>query len=199
VTAIRPIVLAFEALGVRYYIGGSVASSTHGVSRSTIDADIVADLKQDHVDRFCDMLGNDYYVEADTIREAIGRRDSFSVIFTPSMYKVDIFMVGNLFERCIMERSKPYQINANDTESRFIMATAEDIVLHKPVWFRTGGEVSERQWLDVLNVLKVQAGQLDEAYLDEWADALDVTRLLHKAHRRRNCDGPDHQGVAWTI
>lgn len=181
VTAIKPVVFALEALGVGYYIGGSVASSTHGVSRSTIDADLVADLKQDHVDRFCDLLGEEYYAEPEAIRDAIRHRGSFNIIYKPTMYKVDIFMVNSLFERRIMERSKPYQINEQDSNSRFILATAEDIVLHKLVWFRMGGGVSERQWLDVLNVLKVQAGQLDEAYLDEWADALDVTRLLRKA------------------
>ncbi len=40
--AIVPVAEAFEALGVPYYVGGSVASSAHGVSRSTLDIALVA-------------------------------------------------------------------------------------------------------------------------------------------------------------
>ena len=60
-------------------------------------------------------------------------------------------------------------------------ASPEDTVLAKLEWYRKGGEVSDRQWRDLLGVLKVQGETLDRAYLDHWAGELDVSDLLHRA------------------
>jgi hypothetical protein len=61
------------------------------------------------------------------------------------------------------------------------VASAEDTILAKLEWYRSGGEVSERQWLDVLGVLKVQAGWLDIHYLRNMAAELGVDDLLERA------------------
>jgi hypothetical protein len=47
--ATEPVVNAFESLNVSYYIGGSVASSSYGMARATMDVDIIADIKPHHV------------------------------------------------------------------------------------------------------------------------------------------------------
>jgi hypothetical protein len=47
--ALDPVADAFEALGVDYRVGGSVASSALGVARTTLDIDLVADLRAVHV------------------------------------------------------------------------------------------------------------------------------------------------------
>ncbi len=60
-------------------------------------------------------------------------------------------------------------------------ATPEDILLHKLTWYKAGGEVSDRQWNDILGVLKVQGDQLDMVYLKGWAEKLTVLKLLLKA------------------
>jgi hypothetical protein len=59
--------------------------------------------------------------------------------------------------------------------------SAENTVLSKLEWFRAGGEVSERQWWDVVGILRAQAHGLDEAYLDRWAVTLGVADLLERA------------------
>jgi hypothetical protein len=41
--------------------------------------------------------------------------------------------------------------------------------------------VSDRQWNDILGVLKVQGTNLDMAYLQRWAAALKVSDLLERA------------------
>ena len=58
VAALRPVADALEALGVRYYLGGSVASSAHGIARASLDADIIAALEPDHVDALATRLGS---------------------------------------------------------------------------------------------------------------------------------------------
>ena len=57
----------------------------------------------------------------------------------------------------------------------------EDIILSKLEWYRMGGGVSERQWRDVLGVLKVQGERLDHAYMQRMAAELGVADLLERA------------------
>jgi hypothetical protein len=92
VRALAPVVEALDALGRRYRVGGSVASSALGVPRSTIDVDIVCELRDPDVDRFVDALAPAYYVDADMIHDAIRRRASFNVVHLETMMKVDVFV-----------------------------------------------------------------------------------------------------------
>ena len=50
VSALTPVAETFDALGVRFFLGGSVASSAHGIARASLDADVVAALEPEHVD-----------------------------------------------------------------------------------------------------------------------------------------------------
>ncbi len=179
--ALDPVADAFEALGVSYRVGGSVASSALGVARTTLDIDLVADLRATHVAPFVERLQADYYVDADMIHDAIRRRSSFNVIHLATMMKVDVFVLGaRPFDRVAFARviSEPL---GDDRERSFPLTTAEDIVIHKLDWYRRGGCVSERQWADVLGVLKLQGDALDRAHLAHWASELGVTDLLERA------------------
>ena len=59
----------------------------------------------------------------------------------------------------------------------------EDILLQKLRWYRRGGEVSDRQWRDILGIVRVQGARLDLAYLRKNAPVLDVADLLERALR----------------
>ena len=54
-------------------------------------------------------------------------------------------------------------------------------MLHKLRWFRDGGEVSDRQWSDVLGVLRVQGRALDLDHMRTWATVLGVGDLFERA------------------
>ena len=80
-----------------------------------------------------------------------------------------------------MRRCVPQTYGSADAPATLHVASPEDVVLAKLAWLRAGGGVSERQWRDVLGVLRVQAGALDRAYLDRWARELAVDDLLARA------------------
>jgi hypothetical protein len=170
-----------DAMDVPYVIGGSVASTVHGLIRTTVDVDLVADLRPDNVAPLIAALSDQFYVDEPTVREAIARRSSFNLIHLQSMVKVDVFLPGNrAFDRQQLARRIAQPVGPDPDETLWIL-TAEDVILAKLDWFRQGGEVSERQWRDVLGVVKLQGERLDLAYLRRWATALNVADLLEKA------------------
>lgn len=145
----------FDDLAVPYLVGGSLASSVYGVPRATQDVDLVADIRAEHVDRFTTHLQGDFYVDADMIRDAIARRASFNVVHLPTMFKADIFVLrADAWSREEMRRARVElpSIDARDVSIRF--ATPEDTLLHKLIWYKLGNEVSDRQWSDILGVLR---------------------------------------------
>lgn len=172
---------ALEALGVPYMIGGSLASAVYGVARSTLDVDLVADLKMDLAEPLANALRDAFYVDVESIRDAIQRRSSFNLIHLETMFKVDVFVLKRRpYDQAEFDR-RTEQVVAAEPERSACVASAEDTALTKLEWYRLGGEGSERQWRDVLGVLRAQEGQLDLAYLRMWAPELGVADLLERA------------------
>ena len=170
-----------EKIGVHYFIGGSLASTMHGMVRTTQDADIVAELHTEHISPFTEALKDDFYIDDEMIADAVTRRASFNIIHRDSMFKVDVFIPRQRnFDEMQLSRARRETLS-RDPESQAFVATAEDILLAKLEWFRMGGEVSERQWRDVLGVIKVKASALDVEYLRSMAKEIKVDDLLERA------------------
>ena len=181
-TAAGPVAEAFENLGIHYYIGGSVASSVYGIARSTMDVDMVSNLKPKHVRSLVTMLESSYYIDEDMILAAIRSGSSFNLIHLETMLKIDVFIVKNEpYDIEAFKRRRRDTLNEENETVEFYLASPEDIILNKLGWYRLGGGVSERQWNDVLGVLKVQRESLDKSYLRFWAMELKLKDLLEKA------------------
>jgi hypothetical protein len=180
VAALEPLVSALEKLGVRYRVGGSVASSALGVPRSTLDVDISCELERPQARAFVTSLGAAYYADEGMVLEAIASRASFNVIHLATMLKVDVFIRKDTpFERASFERVVQKQLESGGRS--FDFTSAEDIILHKLLWYELGERVSERQWQDVVGVIAVQRASLDVSYLRRWAASLNVEELLERA------------------
>lgn len=175
------VVAVLDELGVAYLLGGSLASSLHGIPRTTQDADLVADLGPQDVVQLVERLRASFYIDDERVRDAIRRRAAFNVIHLATMTKVDIFLLKHdPLSRSEMERRQRIALPGGDGASLWV-ASAEDIVIQKLAWFTLGGGISERQWHDVLGVLKVRRGQLDLDHLRSSATEARVDGLLRKA------------------
>ena len=146
-----------------------------------MDVDLIAGLRLEHVESLVQMLGEAFYMDAGAIREAIRHRRSFNVIHLETMFKVDVFVRKQRpFDQAQFER-RLLQTLTTDPERVVYVASAEDTILTKLEWYRMGGEISDRQWNDVLNVIKIQGEQLDRDYLRRWAAQLGIADLLERA------------------
>lgn len=171
----------FEELGVAYLIGGSLASTLYGMVRTTQDSDIVAEMRLEHVQPFVSALQDEFYVDEEMIADAIARNSSFNIIHRETMFKVDVFIPHpRPFLQSQLARAQR-QVFSFESEVSAKFASPEDTILSKLEWYRMGGEVSDRQWRDVLGVLKTRAGELDLDYLRKWAHELKIGDLLESA------------------
>ncbi len=177
-TALK-VVHILELLEVPYLIGGSLASSTHGLARATADADLLADLKSNQIDDFVDAVESEFYVSKESIIDALQRRSSFNLIDYSSGFKIDIFIPKNRnFDH--MQFSNRVQIAVSPNDKAFF-ASAEDTVIAKLEWYRLGNEVSDRQWNDILGVIKMQESKLDFEYMKDMTKELGISQLLERA------------------
>lgn len=182
-----PIVVALEVARILerqripYVIGGSVASTLYGEPRATMDVDFAVQLDLGQVDSLATSLAADFYVQPDTMRDAVVRRSMFNVIRRGAMLKVDMHVrppEGIYAEE--IRRARRLRLRV-DPEGFAAVATPEDTILQKLRWYQLGDHVSDRQWRDVLGDLKVVGGDLDRPYLARWAAHLGLTRLLERA------------------
>jgi hypothetical protein len=174
---------ALEVCGVRYLVGGSLASAVSGEPRSTLDVDLVVDLAEDRIEPLVAALGGEFHVDPDALRRAVRQCSSANLVHYGTSTKVDLFVMGGspLDEEQMSRRQRV--IVSRDPERHLYVYTPEDILLQKLRWYRLGDEVSDRQWRDVLGIVLVQGEALDDIYLRRGANVFGVTDLLDRALR----------------
>lgn len=169
---------ALEQCGIEYTLGGSVATSLQGEPRSTNDIDFAVRLTEAGVQRLVETLGPDFEVDEEALVEAIRLRRSTNIFHLPSMTKIDLFVRGaEAFD--VSEFSRRVRVELQPPDGLYV-ASAEDNLLRKLRWFRMGGETSDRQWRDVLGLVRVAGHSLDLGYLRQWATSLGVSDLLER-------------------
>src|SRR6266852_1149536 len=178
--AMIPVIEAFECLGIRYYLSGSIACSVYGLPRGAQDIDFLADIQFEHVCPLIDHLQAAYTINEQIVRYALAQRSVFSLLHLSSLVKVDVMLPrGTAFDSLVSQRAQ--QLSLIDGYQPIWIASPEDVVLMRLEWYRDCGANADDQWNDMLGVLKVQAPSLDLTYLRHVAPTLNVSGLLEQA------------------
>jgi hypothetical protein len=170
-----------DFLNIPYYVSGSVASSLQGGVRFTEDLDMAIEIELDQVQFLIDALSQDFYISETAVYEAIeGVTNSFNVIHLQTTEKADIFISRKTdFDLNKMSRRQLYI--SNDPAQAFYVCSPEDTILQKLIRFQMADFQSQKQWRDILGVLKLQREILDLSYLSLWSQNLGVKESLLKA------------------
>jgi hypothetical protein len=178
----RFVLRALDRLGIAYAVGGSVASSIHGAGRMTRDADITVEPFSGREAVFVTAFpAPEFYLSADAVRDALRTSSTFNILHPATGYKIAFFVRKNEpFEQAAFARREPHPMPDAPDEPVQIHSP-EDTVLFKLRWYRIGGEVSDKQWGDIIGVMKTRGDRLDAAYLDKWASEIGVKDLLDRA------------------
>lgn len=173
-----------DTLSIPYYVGGSIASSAHGEPRSTLDADIAIAIREDRLEALIAAMEPEFYISEVAIADALsGRMSSFNVIHLETSIKADFYLIhpDNEYEQLQLQRRQQQSPKDRPTLA-FYLCSPEDIVLQKLTWYKIARNQSEKQWRDILGVLKLQGEhRLDFAYLWHWADRLGVVEEIDRA------------------
>ncbi len=180
--ALARVAHVLDALEITYVVGGSVASTRWGIPRYTNDIDVVLELLPNKIVALVGALEPGFYVDESSVRDAVRLNRAFNIIARDDFTKVDMFVADDQpwqlqqFARRRLEHLPP-EISPYPV----FIASPEDTILAKLLWFEKGNRVSSRQWQDVRGVLNVQGATLDIAYVRLWAVHLGVRDLLDEA------------------
>lgn len=180
-TALQTLAEALDRLEIGFVVGGSLAASAHGAPGSTFNVDLVIRIGVDQVAELAELLGPKWYFDVEYARNAIRRGQSFNILFMGTVYKFDIFPANSAFRNAEIGRATIEQVFFEGEMIECPVATAEDILLAKLRWYADGGEVSERQWTDIVTVVKTNL-KLDREYVAGWAEKMGVDKLLDRAY-----------------
>lgn len=172
-----------DHLAIPYLTCGSIASSILGIPRATQDIDMVIDLHSAKVEDFVTAFQVEFYIDSAAVMRAVQRSASFNAVHFETVQKIDFF-IKKRNDYAAEEMRRRFAVAVDETESeRVFIASPEDVILQKLVWYKLGSQISERQWNDILGVIKVQGDRLDRNYLGKWAGTLAVADLVDQALR----------------
>lgn len=145
-----------------------------------MDVDVIADMKDHHVSPFLKPVTDDYYFHEATVRKAVANKTCFNLVHLTTSFKVDIFVSKSRpFDRDALARATKGTLGEREGIT-VPVATPEDMILAKLLWYQEGGETSERQWNDLTRLIKMKKNTLDEPYLRQHASALNISSLFHR-------------------
>ena len=174
----------FEGLQIPYFVTGSIASMTYGEPRFTNDIDMVADIEDSDIPGLIHSFPEqDYYIDADSIEQAIQFKSQFNIIHLSSGLKIDVMIKKKtFFDNSRFSRIKRLRLE----EKEINFASPEDVILKKMEYYKMGS--SEKHLRDITGILKIYKGKIDLEYLKNWISIFDLVEIWEAIEKRLACN-----------
>ena len=164
---LRVLIDFFEKQNISYMLSGSVAMSIYTQPRFTRDYDFVVNLKVEHIDELLRNFREGYYINDESVMEAITGKGMFNIIDHKSAYKADFMILKDEpFRQAEFLRQKKIKF-LNMTIS---IVSPEDLLLSKLIWIQD--IQSGVQMEDIKSISTVQ--DLDWSYINGWIKELNL-------------------------
>jgi hypothetical protein len=155
---------------IPYYITCGVAAIAHGEPRSTIDLDIVISIDLQDLSILAATLESQGFYIAGLNDVISGNLRCLNITHLESIENVDLMISGREeYDLVKLERRQLYTL-PNGAE--VAIASPEDTIVSKLIWRRESQ--SDKQWRDILGILKVQQERLDFAYIQAWVTKFEI-------------------------
>jgi hypothetical protein len=168
---LKYLIMAFDKIGIRYFLTGSIASMFYGEPRFTNDIDVVADVKREHIPLLIESFPSDkFYISEEAIMDAILHKYQFNIIHPASGLKVDVVIAkDDDYDKGRFNRLKKVSL-AKEASAK--MAAPEDVIIMKMRYYKEGG--SEKHLRDIASMVKISGDEIDRDYIEYWTERFNL-------------------------
>jgi len=161
---------------IEYVIVGGLAVVFHGVPRTTMDIDMILNIKkEEEIIRFLDFLRvNDFFVSIEDVRSAFREKSHSTIQDKRSMLRLDIKGVYDKRDEQTLER----KLSFSHLNTRIYIASPEDVIANKLLFG------SEQDIKDAEGIYVRQLASLDMKYLKKFCKEMGVKDELTKMEKR---------------
>ncbi len=173
VDAIREMIQAINAAGISYMATGSLASTAYPFPRASKDADFVLEMTQRHPDEIMRHLSNEFVLDDQMSFESITGSMRWIVRVPAIDFDLELFLLSQdaFHQERFARRRRPVEYHPL-LQREVFLPSPEDVIVQKVRW----GRLKDKQ--DALDVMAVQAENLDWSYIESWCDRHGTRALL---------------------
>lgn len=183
---VREVLDALEAANVTYLIGGAVALAAWGEARTTRDLDLVIELPVESMAALSSELEQRaMLVPVDIMLDLLieDRADlPINAIHMTSGYKAEMFLLkpGNALREAGLARRR--LVDLGPALGEVYVHSPEDLILNKLRFYRISQQTKHVR--DIASIVLYQAEALDLAYIERWAQTLNLSDEWQEIQRR---------------
>lgn len=161
--AVETMIDALIALDIRYMLTGSLASNLYGIERATRDADFVVEIQPEAVPTLGQRISPDLRIDPQLSFETITGTTRYIISVADNPFRIELFLLtDDPHNQARFQRRQRARTMNRDVW----VPTAEDVIITKLRWSKQGRRHKDID--DARNVLAVQWGRLDRAYIERW-------------------------------